>query len=297
MEWKRKYRKIIKYTCLVLLCCIALWAIALLYNNISLRDNKAFSVSLDKSISEAVVWISKRESAILNNPNIALLKMLDECDKLHSTAEFSEIIKKFMLKEAHPRCWKALIDPNRPVDKTELNETIKQEYIDNKWTLYAISPNKADITAEQLGLFDYHRWQGRQLTHQLWSLIHLRDRTGEKASLDKLIEHLCKRITKELCFNVAVVDIYIQKIAFVLGAGHPRKIRRRWIERVIENQHNDGGWNDRWFCFGSNWRSSLGLYKHKPTDAHATIQAVWLLYQVKYRYPEYFGVKQEDQKK
>jgi hypothetical protein len=289
-----KYRKIIKISGLIVLCCIILRVSALLYNNVSLQNDNTFSVSLDKSIGEAIVWVSKNEYSILESPNIALLKMLDDCDKMHPTAEFSEMIKKFMLREARPKCWKALIDPNRPVDKAELNETIKQEDIDNQWTLYAISSGKADVTAEQLGMLDYDCWRGRQLTHQLWGLILLRERTADKTSLDKLIEHLCSRLANELYFNVAVVDIYIQRIAFVLKARHQEKIRRRWIERVIENQHNDGGWNDKWFCFGSRWRSSFRL--HKPTDSHATIQALWLLYQVKYRYPEYFGFTREGEK-
>jgi hypothetical protein len=287
MERKRKYRRLIKYAGLILLCCIVLWAAAMLYNNVSMQNNKAFSASLDKSISEAAAWISERESAILNTPNVALLKMLDECDKMHPTPEFSGMVKKFMLKGARPKCWKALIDPNWPVDKIELNETIKREYIDNKWILYALSPQQADVTPEQLGLFNYDAWNGRQLTHQLWGLIRLREQAADKTKLDKLIEHLCRRLTNELYFNAAVVDIYIQKNAFVLRAGYPQKIHRRWIERVIENQRSDGGWNDKWFIFTSSRKPTL---EQMQSDPHATIQAIWLLYQAKYKYPEYFGL-------
>jgi hypothetical protein len=297
MEWKYyKYRRITKFIGLILLCCIILWAASLLYNNISLQNNKDFSASLDKSIRQAVVWISKGEGAILKSPNIPLLKMLDECDKMHPTAEFLGIIKKLMSKQTRPRCWKALIDPNWPIDQKELYETANNENIDNKWILYAISRGNFNATAEQLGLLDGSRWKGRLLTHQLWALIHLRERTKTDDKIENLINYLTDRLEKELTFNTAVVDIYIQKASFVLRAGYPEKVRRRWIERIIENQHNDGGWNDKWFCFGSRWRSSLRLYKHKPTDSHATIQALWLLYQVKYCYPEYFGLIREDGK-
>jgi hypothetical protein len=85
------------------------------------------------------------------------------------------------------------------------------------------------------------------------------------------------------------VDIYIQKIAFVLYAGYPEKIRRRWVERVTANQRTDGGWNDRWLCFDSRKRPVFSL-KQSSSDQHATVQALWLLCQVKYRYPEYFGL-------
>ena len=121
-------------------------------------------------------------------------------------------------------------------------------------------------------------------------MIYLRERTTNNTSLNGLIEHLSDRIAKELNLNIAVVDIYIQKVAFVLKAGFPEKIRMRWIERIIENQHYDDGWNDRWFCFTSQRRPMLKLHT-VPTDRHATIQALWLLYQVKYRYARHFGIE------
>ena len=87
-----------------------------------------------------------------------------------------------------------------------------------------------------MGLLDADRWQARQLTHQLRALIHLRQRYGENKKLDELIEHLCDRIRSSLRFDVSVVDIYIQKVAFVLMAALPEKVNRRWIERIITNK-------------------------------------------------------------
>ena len=88
------------------------------------------------------------------------------------------------------------------------------------------------------------------------------------------------------------MDIYIQKVTFVLRAGHPEKIRRRWIERIIENQREDGGWNDRWFCFTSGRRP---VFKAPVplSDQHATLQAITALYMVRYKYPEYYGLKKQ----
>jgi len=268
----------------------SLVTVALLYNNISLSSDKAFADSLNASINRAIGWVVMNESKILSNPNVALLKMLDDCDQMCPNPAFSKLINSFMSRRVRPNCWKALIDPNWPVQQSELNTTIKQESIDNKWILYAIAPEKASVTPGQIGLFDRERWHGRQLTHQLWALIYLRERTTNNTNLNKLIEHLSDRIAKELNLNIAVVDIYIQKVAFVLKAGFPEKIRMRWIERIMENQYYDGGWNDRWFCFTSRRRPVLKLHT-VPTDRHTTIQALWLLYQVKYRYAEHFGIE------
>ena len=140
-------------------------------------------------------------------------------------------------------------------------------------------------------MFDPQQWQRRQLTHQLNALVTLKKRSRKAdEKLDELIEHLCERLSGELVFDIAVVDIYIQKVTFVLRAGFPKKIRVRWVERIIANQLPDGGWNDRWFCFTSGRRPILG-FAGPPSDQHATIQALTALYLVKYRYPEHFGLK------
>jgi hypothetical protein len=175
----------------------------------------------------------------------------------------------------------------------ELNLTIEKESIDNKWVLYAIATEQAKITPQEMHLFDRQRWQRRQLTHQLNALVTLKKRSGKPdEKLDEIIEHLCERLSSELVFDMAVVDIYIQKVAFVLRASHPEKIRVRWVERMIDNQLSDGGWNDKWFCFTSNRRPVFD-FAAPPSNQHATIQALTALYLVKYRYPEQFGLKKK----
>ena len=215
--------------------------------------------------------------------------MLTQCNKLKPDPVFSNIISSFLVTPCYPACWKGLVDENWPVDRWELNRTIKKEYIDNKWVLYAIAPDKAKITPQEMHLFDPQRWHGRQLTHQLDALIILSKTKGPDDKIDGLIEHLSDRLSRELVFDLAVVDIYIQKVAFILRAGLPEKIRSRWIERIIANQLPDGGWNDRWFCFTSAGRPAFS--QAPPSNQHATIQALTALYIVRYQYPEYFDLK------
>jgi hypothetical protein len=266
---------------------------ALLYNNVSTVSDAAFAKRIDAAIESSEQWVKSHRMDILEEKNAALLKMLSECDEARANPLFKEIIRSFLATRCQPECWKRLIDPNWPVDETELNRTIETEGIDNKWVLYAIAAEKAKITPEEMHLLDPQRWQQRQLTHQLNALVTLKKRsrkTDEK--LDELIEHLCERLSGELVFDMAVVDIYIQKVAFVLRAGYPEKIRVRWVERIIANQLPDGGWNDRWFCFASN-RRPIFDFATPLSNQHATIQALTALYLIKYRYPEQFGLKRE----
>jgi len=272
---------------IVVFIIAAVWA----YNNVSLCSDEAFAKRIDIAIEKALTWTKAHRAEILKRRNIGLIKMLKEIEKLRATSVFSDIIGYVISTPARPKCWSRLVDPNCPVDELELNITINKESLDNKWVLYAIAPDKAKITPEQMHLFDRNRWQGRKLTHQLDALIILRRTSGPSKELDELIEHLCNRLKKELVFDIPVVDIYIQKVTFILRAGLPQKVRRRWLERIIANQLPDGGWNDRWFCFMSDSKRPLFDFNTPPSNQHATLQALTALFLVRYRYPEYFGLK------
>lgn len=261
----------------------------LVYNNVSFASDEAFAKQVDVAIEKGLAWTNEHRSEIQKKKNVALIKMLNEVVNLRATPIFSDIISSFMAAPAQPKCWKRQVDPNWPVDEVELNITIEKESLGNKWVLYAMAPDKAKITPEEMQLFEPERWQWRKLTHQLDALIILRRNKRANEELDKLIQHLCNRLSSELVFDVAVVDIYIQKVAFILRAGLPEKIRRRWVERIIANQLPDGGWNDRWFCFTSGRRPIF--VAPPPSDQRATLQALTALYLVRYRYPEHFGLK------
>lgn len=276
---------------LLIICACAFAGWMYCYNNFSVTGNEEFGRRLDKAIEKAAEWVRLHKNDIINRRNLALIRMLQDADSLHNEKVFGSIVDNFLSKPMMFNCWKRLLDPNHPVRTFAINYTVENEVIDNKWILYAIAPEKVKLTKKQMEEF-FHGdlWEQRKLTHQLWALIHLRRSKGPDEKVDRLIEHLCNRLSDELEFDVAVVDIYIQKIAFVLKAGHPEKIKRRWVERVIANQAEDSGWNDRWYCFRSR-RRPIFDFANPPSNQHATVQGLWLLYQVKYRHPEHFGVK------
>jgi hypothetical protein len=272
-----------------LMCAIA--AALLINNNISFSADQDFQKRLDAAIEKSLTWTQNHRDTILKERNIGLIKLLREIEILSPTPLISDITSNFMATPTRPKCWKRLIDPNWPVDETELNITIDKEYLDNKWILYAMAPDKAKVTPKELGMFDPQRWQQRKLTHQLDALLMLSKTTGPSEDLDKLIEHLCDRLSKQLTYDIAVVDIYIQKVMFILRAGYPHKIRRRWVERIIANQMPDGGWNDRWFLVTSDSKKPQLSLQKPPSNQHATLQALTMLYLIRYKYPEHFGLK------
>jgi hypothetical protein len=270
-------------TILIVLC----GALMLVNNNVSLTSDEAFASQVDAAINSAEKWVSSNREDILKKKNIGLLKMLRECNQIKPNPVFEEIVKSFLAVRSQPECWKRLVDPNWPVNAQELNRAVENENIDNKWTLYAIAPEKAKITPEEMQLFEPERWSGRKLSHQLDALTTLRQTKGSTEQLDKLIEHICDRVSNELSFDVLKVDI--GQVGFILRAGFPEKIRRRWVERIAFNQLPDGGWNKRRSCFVLGRRSLFGF--HLPSgNQHDTILALTVLYLVKYQYPEHFGL-------
>jgi hypothetical protein len=270
---------------------LALTAIG--YNNITLTKDEIFKENIDTAIEQAENWVVQNKDNIVENRNTAMLLMLSMCDQIKPHPDFRDAVGTFLKQPifGHTVCWKRMLDPNWPVTEQALERTLKKEIIDYKWMVYAIAPDKVNITAKQMNLFDRNRWQKRQLTHQLLALILLRRSTNSDVDLQMLISHLCDRLSREVFSDLAVVDIYIQKIAFILMADQPEKIRKRWIERIIANQRDDGGWNDRWFCFVSDGKGFKLNIEDPHSNQHATVQALMALYFVRYKYPEQFGLK------
>ena len=256
-------------------------------------NDEEFARKLDISLKNATIWVKTHREDIIKGGNIALIKMIQDADSVCADPEFSSLVDEFMAILSRPDCWKAMLDMKRSVNYFDINQTITKEIIDNKWALYAIAPGKAKLSEKQLDEFyDGDLWQGRQLTHQLWALCLLCEHRPADERIEHLMEHICDRLANELKFDMAVVDVYIQKNAFIIKAGYPDKINRRWIERIIENQQDDGGWNDRWLCFRSYTDSRRPVFtSYPPSNQHATVQALWLLYQVQHRYPKHFGME------
>ena len=151
---KRSLLRKIAFSITVGAFLIVVFALAVLgYNNVSLSSDEIFARQIDTSIESALFWTKTNRLHILTHKNVALIKMLKEIEPLKTTPVISQIIKGYISSPGWPRCWMKLVDPNWPVNKIELNKVIKKESLDNKWVLYAIAPDKAEITPEQIGLF------------------------------------------------------------------------------------------------------------------------------------------------
>jgi hypothetical protein len=130
---------------------------------------------------------------------------------------------------------------------------------------------------------DRFMWGSR--THQLFSLILYRNRAENSARVNDLVNHLCEKIAMEARWDVRVTDLYLQRIAFVLAAGRPDLIKRRWVERAIAGQTATGGWVSSWYGWGPGLIAFS--FRGQVPNSHTTVQGAWILYMLKYRYPDW----------
>ena len=268
-----------------------IWVMLYCYNNVSMMDEEEFAQRVDEGIGRARQWVVDHRREIVKKKNVPLMRMLQYSDELQHDRLYEAIVDEFVLTPARASIQKRLVDPNHAIRSSQLNAIIRKSRIDVKWMLYALDPEMGELTEEELaGMWDGDRWVDRILTHQLWAFIHLPASGDPEGKREEMIEHLSRRIAGQLPYDVAVVDIYVQKIAFVMLAGYPELISVRWVERVLENQREDGGWNDRWLGFVGSRKKPYVDFKIPASDQHATIQGLWLLHMVKYKYPEHFGL-------
>jgi hypothetical protein len=189
---------------------------------------------------------------------------------------------------AHPRSeldfvWARIFDPLAPVPRMTARD-LRFLGVDPKWYAYGIAPNQLELTSDELaGLYSPDRYHWGTRLHQLMGLNFYRRFNGSPPEMDRLINHLADRVAQEAHYDFRMNDGYIQRTAFVLAAGRPDLIRRRWVERILDYQKPDGSWDYCWY----GWCRGVFEFGFKYNPGHATVQAAWALAMLKYRYPHW----------
>jgi len=275
-------RRVIAAVLVVVVGVAVLLAAEYRHLNSAQMSNAQFQEAVDRATELGLGWVrNNRDQLIGERANVALIFMLKDMHRLAPTPIMRGIVEDFRSRRALPAFWKRVVDPSFPASKWEMNAALPDEILDNRWLIYCLNPAEVALKpAEVESLFDTQRWTERKLTHQLWALWHLRLVSDDSRVTDELLEQLCRRITDENIRDPRTLDMNYQRVAFTLMACHPEMVRRRWIERIIEQQRADGGWNDWW------WGLTSMHHKGDPrlSTAHATVQALWVLYQVRYAY-------------
>ena len=241
----------------------------------------AFAEGLDRAVRLGTEWIL----AVPERENCILAYMIADMASMSGDQRLHQIVEEFLANPRLPsdNVWRRVLDPTAKVrGPTQQQLARLQDY--HRWFVYAIASDEVRMpTSERTALFAPDRFVWGSRTHQLFALLLYRNRVERGPSIDALINHLCEKIAREAKWDIRITDLYLQRIAFLLAAGRPNLVKRRWIERVIVGQAANGGWVSSWHGWGPGL-FAFTLRKRSP-NAHTTVQGVWILYMLKYRYP------------
>jgi hypothetical protein len=271
---------------------VLLVGLALLNNNYSLRRLSAgeFRARLDRSIETSTAWISSHPDMFGNQ---ALMFMIVDMEKMSGDPRLRRLVAEYRqskfvtdTNELFSRVWARMVDPQAPVPTIDLTAVPASDVMETLWDAYAIAPDRVKISpAQRANMFSPSKYYWGRRHHQLLALDIYRYYNGGSAELDATLSHLAEKVARDAHFDLRVNDSYPQRTAFILGAGRPDLIRPRWIERLLNYQRSDGAWSYYWHGWGK------GVLEFGQDEnfgsSHATVQAAWALYMLKYRFPRW----------
>jgi hypothetical protein len=276
---------------ILVLLILVVGSCIVVYNNYSLRQTsrKEFDARLDRAIDTATDWLVKNRDYEGNPP---LMYMVGDMARLSSDPRLKTIVDGYLASNkvrvpGQPVTWyyARLVDPNAPVPELSPAEamTINWQY---RWNAFAVAPTRVHIPEEDRADFfsaTKYSW-GTRLHIQLLALDIYRAFNGPSTEVDQAINPVAEGVAKDAYRDFRVNDAYFQRTAFLLGAGRPDLVRSRWVDRILDNQKDNGSWGYCWY----GW--CRGMLEFKLNDyypVHPTVQAAWALYQLKYRYPQW----------
>ena len=234
--------------------------------------------------SRGTNWMATRRMEIAyDEPNTALLYMVHDMADLSREPRLRQIITLY-LATTTPYSFRGLVD-----EKSEFvlpSRKVLARLDDyQRWLLHACGPShfplQKDDRASMLSPTEHH---GLSLTHQLFAICVLRQRRILDKDSDALVDTLCERVAAEAVWALRVTDLYIQRVAVLLMAGRPDLVKRKWVERILAWQQENGGW--KYTSYSWSPRLEIDL-RHPEPNAHTTIQGVWVAHMLKYRYRQW----------
>ncbi len=275
---------------------VLLLALTLLNNNYSLRppSRVTFNHELDHALDNAVNWII--DNAYVSERNPSIMYMIADMESMSHDARLQGLLDHYRKQYlVHPAdaldlVWFRLVARNAAVPIIPVPDW-QGSFNERLWDAYAVAPDKVLLAPrDRASMFSPTKYWWGMRQHQILALIMYRDYNGGSPELDATLNYLAAKIARDAHYDFRLNDSYIQRTAFVLGAGRPDLIRPRWVDRILDRQNADGSWNSCWY----GWCRGIFEFRiDNGGDGHATVQAAWALTMLKYRYPQW--IDQHDQ--
>jgi len=283
-------KKSLIFTTLSIFFILIVYAYSFYQNNKDMKfpENSEIRNSLNKSIN----WLESNRKTIESNNNPALWWMIKEASEASRIEELNAIYDNYeekYLQKNPPNIWTPYFSkyykPNVP-DILQLRNLRDYQI----FFIYALSCDN-DLKSEpviqkqlKVDFCSFHFLHPRCITHQLMGIRLMQQRNcGENELLQSVSSELTDIIQKELTWDFRVGDAYIQRTLMLAESGKFNLIKPVWINRILDAQNADGGWDDiHPFLTFHNGKilglsSTLPVLKHSKSDFHATAQGIWLL--------------------
>lgn len=247
---------------------------------------------IDSALIKSIEWLKTNQSTIESIHSPGPWWILKEASDITDKPELIEIFSHYKtnyLDRRPPNIWTPYFQPTfkpRAPDILEILDLEKYQI----FFIYALTCG-TDLASEPLvqqqGKADFcspYFLHPRCVTHQQMGVRLLqRSNCGDQEKLASLSSELVNIIHFEITWDFRVGDAYIQRNLMLAEAGRMDLIKAVWIQRILEAQNPDGGWDDIHpiISFRDNnifgLSSKLPTFKNSKSNFHATSQAIWLL--------------------
>lgn len=137
-------------------------------------------------------------------------------------------------------------------DRRFLRRFLKQrwsEIVWEGWGIYARYPDLVEtdpddfrrLLSESLGNSYGYVQTHRILVFRLFRALH--SDFADRFDMPALERRAFARMVREMLFDFRVYDLYFERLVFLLDTGKAPPFIHRWIERVLADQREDGGWS------------------------------------------------------
>ncbi len=120
-----------------------------------------------------------------------------------------------------------------------------------------------------INIFAFENASDYNLTHRYLAMLFLKNRNclnKEEYDINSSILEASEKIIKE-AKEAAFNDLYSERVAFLFFGGFENMIQDNWIEIIIENQEESGGWSTL----------KYSEYFGQEENPHTTALSVWAL--------------------
>ena len=261
------------------------------HNNLGQKD--VSNEVLRQSFNQSVVWIKQHEHQFENVHNPMLWWMLKEVADLSKNDDLETVFNRYKDRNYtryNRSAWSYLFFGTTPDVFNQAGIFQLPDY--NLHFIYGFSCNK------ELAELDVIKQQNETnfcrnnyplspacVTHQLMAFRFMQ-RTGcqQVDNLTEKVEILSETIQYQSIFDFRVLDAYIQRVLMQLDSGQFDKVNKRWVQRIINAQQEDGGWTDFQPLIPLGNKKAIGFSTQgllsvmtPVSNFHATVQGAWVM--------------------